>query len=140
MIFKYREASPRVFRPLIEILLTNDAKFVIYTALVDSGADYCIFGKELADALGIKLSTKNKTKLIGIARTPVIGYWGSIKIRIGTYSYEAKVIFASIHDFGYGVLGQLGFFDHFDVCLSYQKKEIGIKPKTSRRGGKPLIS
>lgn len=44
------------------------------------------------------------------------------------YRYQTKVLFAQMHQFSHGVLGQLGFFDHFDVKLSHQKQIIEIEP------------
>jgi len=49
-------------------------------------------------------------------------------LRIGNVAYKTDVIFSEISNFGHGVLGQQGFFDHFDVTLRYHKKVIEIKP------------
>lgn len=101
---------------------------MIYTALIDSGADNCIFSLEIADLLQIKLRPKDKIQFIGVGKDKVSGYRSNIDLRIGDISYEAEVIFAEISDFGHGILGQKGFFDHFDVKLSYNKQLIEINP------------
>jgi hypothetical protein len=51
-----------------------------------------------------------------------------LEIRIGESVFETNIIFADIADFGHGILGQKGFFDHFDVTLRYQKQLIDINP------------
>ncbi len=127
MIFPYREITPRIKRPIIRIVLKSKDTFVIYHALIDSGADYCIFSIELARALNIKLS-KSKTSFRGVGKEKVQGFWGDVEIGVGEVKYKIKAIFAEISDFGHGILGQKGFFDQFDVKLSYQKQTIEIEP------------
>lgn len=128
MIYPYKEISPKIKRPIIPLILKADYCFILYHGLIDSGADHCIFSLEIAKELGLKLSTKNKAKFIGIGKEEVKGYWGEIEIKIGDVIYTTKVIFAVISDFGHGILGQQGFFDHFDVKLSYHKQIIEIEP------------
>ena len=49
MIFDYEEITPEVKRPIIPILIKSETKFIIYRALIDSGADYCIFHAEIGE-------------------------------------------------------------------------------------------
>lgn len=88
----------------------------------------CIFSLDIADAMGIKLNAKAKTQVSGIGREEVDGFWSQLELRIGSKIYSTKVIFAEISDYGYGILGQIGFFDHFEVKLSYHKQIIEIEP------------
>lgn len=127
MRFSYLEVSPRVWRPIIPIILKSDTSFTPYPALIDSGADFCIFNKELAKLLGISLSAE-KVPFVGIGKSMVEGYWGEVQLRIGDEMYPTNVIFADISDFGHGILGQKGFFDHFDVRLSYKRQTIELTP------------
>lgn len=78
--------------------------------------------------MGIKLKPKNKTTVSGIGKDIVKGYWAEVELRIAGKIYIARVIFAEISDYGFGILGQQGFFDRFDVKLSYQKQVIEIEP------------
>lgn len=128
MSYFYKEITPTVRRPIIEIIVKSKDKFAIYPVLIDSGADYCIFSIDLAKALNIKLQLKDKMKFIGVGKESVTGFLNSVTIKIGSEIYETKVIFADISDFGHGILGQKGFFDHFDIKLSYQKQTIEIEP------------
>lgn len=129
MIFPYREITPRIKRPIIRIILKSKDKFVIYPVLIDSGADYCIFSIELAQALNIKFS-KSKVFFKGIGKDKVQGFWGEVEIMIGDVSYKTKAIFAEISDFGHGILGQKGFFDIFVVKFDLIKEEIELKPRS----------
>lgn len=127
MIFHYFEITSKIVRPIIPIILKSPTKLILCSALIDSGADYSIFSLDMADALGIKLKLRDKVKFIGVGRESIKGFWGKIEIIIGDTKYEIHAIFAEISEFGHGILGQKGFFDHFDVKLSYQKQIIEVE-------------
>lgn len=127
MIYFYKEISPTIKRPIIQVIVKSENYFVIYPVLIDSGADYCIFSTELAKDLGVGLKGK-KVRFMGIGKDKIAGYWGEVEIKVGDLSHQTKVIFAEISQFGHGILGQKGFFDHFDVKLSYQNQTIEIEP------------
>lgn len=127
MTYFYQRITPTISRPIIRIIVKSHDQYAIYYTLIDSGADYCIFDIELAKVLEVKL-TKKYTKIRGVGKDEVKGYWGEVEIILNEYHYKAKVIFAEISNFDHGILGQQGFFDHFDVKLSYQKQVIDIEP------------
>ncbi len=128
MIFPYKDITSKIKRPIIPIIIKLDNYFILYHGLIDSGADYCIFSLEIAKELGLKFFKRNKTKFIGAGQDEIEGYWGKIDIKIGQSTYTTRVIFAKISDFGHGVLGQRGFFEHFDVKLNHHKQIIEIEP------------
>ena len=131
MTFSYREITPGIIRPIIPIILKVEHKFALYSALIDSGADHCIFSIEVAKLLDINTLHK-KVTLSGISAQKVVGYLGSIEITIDQITYKLKAVFADIADFGHGILGQKGFFDHFDVKLSYNKQIIELESITNQ--------
>lgn len=128
MIFEYFKVNTRIIRPIIPIILKSPTKVALYSALIDSGSDYCIFSLDVAHGLDIKLKSKNRIKFMGIGKEEIEGFRSEVEIRIGDKTYQIKVIFANINDIGYGILGQQGFFDHFDVKLSYERQTIEIEP------------
>lgn len=127
MIYKYFKVTSKIIRPIIPILLKSEKRVMLYSALIDSGADYCIFSLDIADALEIKLKRKNKLELSGIGKENIIGFWDRIELRIDDKTFISKVIFAGINEYGHGILGQLGFFDHFDIKLSYHRQIIAVE-------------
>ncbi len=130
MIFEYFKVNHRIIRPIVPIVLRSSTKVALYSALIDSGSDYCIFDLGVAHGLDMQLKPESKIKFMGIGKEKIEGFWSKVEIRIGNKTYQTKVIFADINDVGYGILGQQGFFDHFDIKLSYQKQIIEIKPIT----------
>lgn len=125
MIFPYLQITPKIKRPIIPVVLRSKTSFIIYSALVDSGSDYCIFSIELAYALGINLS-KKKTEIQGIGKDKVYGYWGKVEARVGNSDFNMIAIFAEISEFGHGILGQKGFFDIFVVKFDLVKEEVEL--------------
>lgn len=128
MTLPYFEVNTQISRPIVPLILKSHTKVALYSALIDSGADYCIFGMDIAEEMNVKLKKKNKVEITGIGRDKVEGFWGELELRIGHHVYTTKVVFAKIRNLDHGILGQRGFFDHFDVKLSYQKKLIEIEP------------
>ena len=127
MTYSYLELSPTVIRPIIKIIIKSGKNFAIYPMLIDSGADYCILSIDVAKALGIQLS-KKKVSFQGVSRDKIVGLWGEVDVRIDNIDYRLQAIFAEISGFGHGILGQKGFFDHFDVNLRYQADTIELTP------------
>lgn len=126
MTYSYLIVTPTIRRPIIEILVRHKDKFAIYPVLIDSGADYCIFNLEIAQVFKIELS-KARVKVRGVGRGKITGRWGEIDLRVANHIYKTSVLFAKINQFDHGILGQVGFFDHFDVTLSHQKQTIEIE-------------
>jgi hypothetical protein len=124
--FEYKEIGNGLYRPVIPIELTLN-ETIRYEALVDSGADYCVFDTEMAEALGIEdIATGEQVELYGMDETTFYGYRHSVTVKIdGAASYEAPIIFTEqdMQD-EYGIIGQQGLFDHFTVTLDYASKII----------------
>jgi hypothetical protein len=126
-----------ILKPIIPAVILNPCndKSIKYAALIDSGADFCIFDAEVGEFLGIDIESGQKEIFGGIqARGGAIAYLHAIEIEIGGWKYKTTVAFS--HDIarrGFGIFGQKGFFDIFSVKFDYAKEEIELK---ERRGGK----
>ena len=138
MIFKYKPeeipvtpTSKRVkvvWRPIIPIILIKGKKLVGYEALIDSGADHNIFHGDLAEIIGLKLTSGKSRKVYGLSGEPIKGYIHNIVIKpIGMKEFSTPVIFSlQIPKHSLGVLGNIGFFDKFEVSFDYKKKKIKV--------------
>ncbi len=135
-LYKYKKIGD-YWRPLLPISLKNKDKAFSYLALLDSGADFNIFHEEIAEVLGLDLSDTAPIKIGGInADEPITGKVTKITLGIRPYenatichyfSNEALVIFSpDISQNGYGVFGQLGFFEYFNIRMTYKTKGIKI--------------
>ncbi|MBI4092542.1 MAG: hypothetical protein HY420_01325 [Candidatus Kerfeldbacteria bacterium] len=125
----------KILKPIIPVKVLYGTRDIDYFALIDSGADFCIFDAEIGEAVGIEIERGEQIEFGGIqARTGSTGYLHDITIAIGGWKYEARVAFSrEIAEHGFGILGQKGFFDIFSITFDYQKEEIILKEKQSRR-------
>lgn len=122
-------------RPIIYVDIHYKTKSRSTFALIDSGADNCIFHAELGELLGIDVKSGESREIGGIASDkdgkpkPIIGYWHKIGITIKGQTRTIHTFFSyDISDLGYGVLGQIGFFDKFtDITFDYNNHKIRIR-------------
>lgn len=112
--------------PLIRINIEHKGNDVDILALVDSGADFCIFPGDLGRGLGIDVESGKMAKTIGVGNTVTTLYFHDIIISVGGHK---KSIYAGFtDDVPVSLLGNAGFFDNFDVRLDYLKDKIKITP------------
>lgn len=139
MKFKYasylRDDGSSVSRPIIPILIHNPrtaSLTLAHEALVDSGADYCIFSGEIADILGIDITTGELQTASGaVAGETRPVYFHRVDITVGTGTRNPRITIRAgfmpdLANNGHGLLGRSGFFDQFTFC------EISGRRKPSR--------
>lgn len=140
MKFKYQKISAKeseafperkfILRPVIPIILEHEGKKVGYRALIDSGADYNIFHAAVGEILELDVKSGKKEIFGGISGEKLTAYFHFINAEIGDWSYKLYCGFSyDIPPYGYGVLGQKGFFENFIVKFDLLKAEIELKPK-----------
>lgn len=121
-----------VLRPIIPIIITYKGISLKYDALIDSGADICILHAEIGEYLGINIKSGLKYEFGGIqALGNAVAHMHEVTINIGGYDIQTTIGFSyDIAKWGYGILGQKGFFNLFKVQFDYRKEEIELKEKT----------
>ena len=130
MKFQYKKYGPGVLRPVIPVEIIYKGKTVSYEALVDSGADCCIFPAQIADVLGIDVKSGEKKEVWGVTGVSEDYFVHYVELIVGGWSYDVKVGFLpNIARLGYGILGQKGFFDTFIVKFDLLKSEIELKTR-----------
>ncbi len=127
--FGYTPELREIIRPVIPVTLKYNNISIEYEALIDSGADGCVFSKDMADLIGIDLKRAKKMFFQGATGAPQLAFEYPMEVSIAGKSVFIDVLFSSnMRHAKYGILGQNGFFENFDVKLSYFKKEIVITP------------
>jgi hypothetical protein len=130
MKFGYKKYGPGILRPVIPIQIIYKNLSVPYEVLVDSGADFCIFDAQIADILDIELEKGEKNEVAGITGINAPIYFHDIQIKVGGWPFKIRAAFLrDIGKFGYGVVGQKGFFDIFVVKFDLFKEEIELKER-----------
>lgn len=140
MQFRYHKFSlPRqsaffgntILKPIIPITVSYEDKQLRYEALIDSGADFCIFDAQIGSYLGIDVASGIKEVFGGIQeRGNAVAFLHKVTINIGGWNYETIVGFSQdIAKYGFAILGQKGFFDLFTVKFDLKKEIIELTPK-----------
>jgi hypothetical protein len=126
MNFNYKKIALGVIRPVIPVYLHANNNLFGYEALIDSGADFNIFHAEIGRYLGLEIESGRPVKFGGIkGTTPALGYFHKVDLELGESKYKCEVAFSDqIANYGYGVLGQVGFFDHFRIEFNFKEELI----------------
>jgi hypothetical protein len=135
MKFKYKKfvvSNGTILRPVIPVKLKSASENFDYEALVDSGADICIFHSEIGELLGIDVPKGKPYEIFGVGGKASIYYLHKIMIEVGNRRYEIEAGFmpsVSGHMMRHGIVGQKGFFDNFIVKFDLLKEEIELKAR-----------
>ncbi len=129
MKFRYKKLGARFVRPIIPVEILFEKQAVRYEVLVDSGADCTLLPSEIGELLGIDVESGRKDRIGGITGGGMPFFIHQVLLRVGGWTFEVPVGFMpGMPDFEYGVVGQGGFFDLFEVTFNRRKAEIALKP------------
>lgn len=124
-------------RPVLVVVLENSPNVVGTLAIVDSGADSCIFPASLDGPLGIAIPNRNRSVFSGTTDSPQIAYFENVRARIWDSTTKSFVfdfgLYAGFCDtlehVGHGLLGQNGFFSRFVVKFDGAENLFDIELK-----------
>ena len=139
MKFKYRylrdsSGSGRDYirLPMLQVRLAFGANHTDVVGLVDTGAADCLFDRDVADDLGITLADADaKREYFGVEGQPIIGHLHLIRFQIHGFSewIEIEVGFVDTK-LPYQILGQSGFFDHYEISFQRYRGRFEIKSRS----------
>ena len=119
----------KFLRPYIPVTLRNQTLVMQpMLALVDSGADFCLFDGELSYLLDLDLTKLEKINLSGVAGMAT-GYLAHIEIGVNNTFIPVPAVFSfdfSPKGFG-GIIGQVGFFDSLIIEFNRAQKQVTLK-------------
>lgn len=120
-----------ILKPIVSVKISVGDKELHYAALIDSGADFCIFDAEIGEYLGLDIQSGKQEEFGGIQeKGGAKAFLHQIKLNIGGWDYKTIVGFSyDIARHGFGILGQKGFFDIFVVKFDLLKEEIELKDR-----------
>lgn len=128
MKFRYKKYAPGVLRPVIPVEIASNGMSIPCEVLVDSGADVCIFDAQIAEVLGIDVAMGRRQKVGGIVGAPEFYYVHPVKISVGGWQHDIEAGFLpGMSKFGYGIVGQRGFFELFVIKFDLLAEEVEFK-------------
>ena len=126
---RYKVKGVEILRPIIPVELQfKDNEPIIYTMLLDSGADISLISKDVGESLGIDTDREPNDDVYGVTgHTPVIDEKIKIKIGIGSrYEFTGEIPVQLTKIAGRPAIPALGretLFKEFDVHFRMGQKE-----------------
>ncbi len=118
-----------VLRPMLEIELFTNGKSITIAALVDSGADGCLFNIGYAQELGLNLKRAKTKSYTGISGPPIAGYILDVSLRVKHIDKIVTIPIAFVESQNVdALLGQTGFFDAFRIKFEKDHNLFEVNP------------
>ena len=126
-VIKVFPQNKLTFRPVITVALQYQNTKQKFSALVDSGADACLFPRDVAEVMNIDIKSGARAFFTGIGGGQIPFYFHEVDLFVGEYQVRTMAGFSTSTIGTTGLLGQQGFFDHFIISFDYKNKFIEIK-------------
>ena len=122
-------AGRQVRRPVLSLALVNGAHRLSCYAIVDSGADHCVFPRSFMQPLGLDPLAAPVDMTSGVGGTNIPTHFADVTLDFGPTQFSVYAGFTTGMDqIGIGLLGQSGFFDRHKVTFDYKSKLFTIEP------------
>lgn len=119
------------YRPFVRLkLIAANGRFFEGAGLADSGADACLFPLRFAKYLKLDLSEMPTGLTAGVGSATNVTYYARIAMELGPdLRFESQVGFTEGMDrAGFGLLGQMGFFENYNVEFHHRQRQFMIVP------------
>jgi hypothetical protein len=113
------------------VRLFNGENYKDVLALVDSGADSCLFHSSIAVELGIDFRSGIRMEFCGIAAGQMVeAFIHTIEMQVEGFAERVtlEIAFADSDAIG-GLLGGIGFFDNYKVTLEKYKGRFQVETR-----------
>ena len=134
MKFGYLRLPKGISLPAIpvEIRSPGHTETIVVYALVDSGADHCTLPRTVAEKIGIsEIASGKHHKARGVGGD-IDCYVHPVEMKVGGAWIALPAAFSPSYD-GWPLLGRLGFFDKFRVCIDQSKEQIELHPIAGKK-------
>ena len=111
----------------IKTTLRRNDLFVSVNAKVDTGSEFCLFGREFGEALDIEIETgypKNLSTLAG----NLAAYGHYVELETFGLKFDSLVYFAQDYSLNRNLLGRQGWLQLVKIGLDDYRSEIYISP------------
>ncbi|WAC06739.1 MAG: retropepsin-like aspartic protease [Thermodesulfobacteriota bacterium] len=109
--------------PMVDIELIGPKGSLKVKALVDSGATFSIFRKEIADYLGIPIKEGQGLYFQGI-KGKITGYLHQVPVNINREKFDCIIAFSPDLEISLNILGRNNFFFPFLITFNEKAQKI----------------
>jgi hypothetical protein len=137
MKFRYKKTPDNTYPsgyislPIIPVRLFNGNKHKDVRCLLDSGADNCMFHSSVADILGLELAKGEPRIFYGIAKQAAHGFLHTIQLQVEGFNETIEIKAAFTEDNDIPLIGQVGFFDFYQVIFERYRGRFEVKSRTN---------
>lgn len=124
--------------PLLQVTLKNGRESLSLDCLVDSGAGNCLFSTDIAQILGVDLSSAAKQEYYGIGNIAVTGYKSDIQLKVSGFEKWITIEAGFVDQNEMPLLGHSGFFENYEVIFRayhnrFEIKSSGMRPPRPKK-------
>jgi hypothetical protein len=136
MKFRYKKTPDNTYPsgfmslPIIPVRLFNGNKSKDVRCLLDSGSDHSMFHTSIADVLGIDWARGEPRTYYGIAEQATIGFLHPIQLQVEGFNEVIDIDAAFTEDNDISLIGQVGFFDYYQVIFERYRGRFEVKSRT----------
>lgn len=112
----------------IKTTLRRNDLSVVFNAKIDTGAEFCLFARELGEQLDIEIESgyqKNLSTLAG----DLSAFGHSVELETLGLKFDTLVYFAKDYALNRNLLGRQGWFQLIKLGLDDYRSEIYISPQ-----------
>lgn len=118
-----------ITRPIIPVTLFSHKQNIRVYALIDSGADKCLFNAEIAEVLDMDLVKGEAEPFGGIEGGRIVAYLHKIQLQVIGIDNKIEIVADFTSALGIvPILGQDGFFDNFRIKFEKDHNTVEITP------------
>jgi len=121
--------KPHYRRPIVDVELFGPKSSITAIALLDSGADYCLFNIEYAKAIGVDVDSCEKDRTVGVEGGTKEIFMTELEIQVkDLQKIKIPVGFIDSNSVT-GLIGQIGFFDMHRIKFERDHNSFEITHK-----------
>ena len=112
---------------VIPVVLRSGANEIQVAASVDTGASFCLFGTEIAEALGLDLTSGNRRRF-RTANSLFDAYGHEVELHVLGFATHSLIYFFADPMIDKNVLGRTGWLDRVRLGLIHHDNKIYLAP------------
>jgi hypothetical protein len=112
--------------PMIDVELIGSRRRLVVKALIDSGATFSLFRPEIADYLGIEVSSGRSLYFYGI-KGKIFGYLHKIPVKVNQKRFDCYIAFSPELEVPFNILGRNNFFFPFLITFNEKHQTVIIE-------------
>lgn len=113
--------------PLITILVLTQFGYQPYQFLFDTGADFTMLPRHMAEDIGLNIRNLQKSRSYGIEDKDIEVYIGNVKVKIGPEELKIRCLISE-KDTTPFLLGRIDVFPRFNITFDNSRKKISFIP------------